>query len=151
MSWISSKDLFLQLASAVAHCHSHDFAHGQLRAEHVLLGGDGEIRLIGFCNRISGAHASAAAATTQRASDVGMSSGDEENSPSESGESSSCDDRPLDALVAAALRQLLAVSNSLPPAADVWSVAVLLVVMLTGARPFAHRTRAPKARALLEQ
>jgi len=39
---------FQQLASAVAHCHEHGVAHGQLRPEGVLLSEDNALQLVGF-------------------------------------------------------------------------------------------------------
>lgn len=41
-------DWFKQLATAVAQAHEHDLLHGQLRAEHVLLGMDGDVKVLGF-------------------------------------------------------------------------------------------------------
>ena len=38
---------FRELLSAVAHCHSHNLCCGQIRIEHLLLTGDGALKLLG--------------------------------------------------------------------------------------------------------
>ena len=103
--------LFSQLASAVAHCHAHGVAHGQIRAEHVLLDEAGHVQLIGFGR---------ASTSTSEAGNVVL--------------------RPVRALDApewhAGAAERPAVSEEALFAADIWSMAVLLAGMLRGGPPF---------------
>ena len=39
---------FLQLATTVAESHAAGLLHGQLRAEHLMLGADGDVKVLGF-------------------------------------------------------------------------------------------------------
>lgn len=120
--------LFAQLASAVAHCHAHGVAHGQLRAEHVLLDEDGQIQLIGFGRPVAGAGAGAGA-TAADACGAALSAG------------GSAVLRPVRTLDAPEWHTRTGECPALPleelAAADVWSMAVLLAVMLSGGPPFA--------------
>jgi tRNA A-37 threonylcarbamoyl transferase component Bud32 len=44
----TAKNLFLQLASAIAHCHNQGIAHRDVKLENILMNGEGKIRLIDF-------------------------------------------------------------------------------------------------------
>ena len=126
-----------QLASVVAHCHAHGAVHGQLHPEDVLLSADGEaVQVIGFyCD--------------QPASDLGRNTAESSTGGCSAAADAPAADAPAGASTedAGESRMRLrpyhptdapelegrswAVASELR-AADVWSLGVLLMFLLTG-------------------
>ena len=104
---------FTQAASAIAHCHLHGLIHGQLRPEHVMIGANDQAVLLGF--------RSPPPSTGNQPPTVCM--------------------KPVQLLDAPEVRGLHGVTGEVEISqlakADVWSLGVLLLAMLTGTRPFA--------------
>ena len=138
--------LFEQMVGAAAHCHSHGVAHGQLRAEHVLLGSEEQIQLLGFNQPSAKRHGvivSSSAGGDRRSSGEMCGGGWSSSSggsccasPTTTPSVALRPVRPLDAPEWQLLRGRAMVEGSQLPPADVWTMSVLLLVMLTGWPPF---------------
>jgi serine/threonine protein kinase len=124
VSWVE------QVAAAVAHCHSHGIAHGQLRLESVLLH-EGAPKIIGFER------------AEWREMKYGSSKCVESQSDSVGGEDSEGKESPATLLAlrppkrfdAPELKDLTHASLDTLKAADVWGLGVLLTSLLAGAPP----------------
>ena len=130
--------LFNEMVSAAAHSHACGVAHGQLRPEHVLLNQGNAIQMLGFSNACGGG--GGVASTTTHAS--GIPTGG--NSATGTGTGAQAEPivvlrpvRPMDAPEWHADGGLSSCLGSQLPAADVWSMCILLLVMLSGGQPFA--------------
>ena len=120
--------LFLQLADAVAHAHSHLLVHRDLKPGNVLVTGDGQVKLLdfGIAKALQAEEDAAGTELTQ----LGL--------------------RPFTPLYASPEQVR---GEPLSTATDVYSLGVLLYLMLTGERPYGRGATGvtDAARAVLEE
>lgn len=124
LPWDTALPFFAQIVRAAAYCHACGVAHGQLRPEHVLLHKAGEVKLLGFVNScLAGAGATVSLRPV----------------------------RPLDAPEWHTDGGKASCAGTQLPAADVWSVCMMLIVMLHGSPPVACAdvTRCPRYAAFV--
>ena len=119
-------DWFRQIVSAVAHCHAHGAAHGQLRPENVLIR-DGKPELIGFyCCADGGADGGAAPEGGEAAA---------AHAPAAHAPSAPDPSVALRAYLPLDAPELMGRATACVSelrAGDVWALGVLLIQMLTG-------------------
>ena len=120
---VESLALFQQMVRAVATCHDSGIANGQVRPEHVLLDGNNDVQLLGFVHRCG--------AVNSLTRSAGASA-----DPTAEESVSLRVVRPLDAPEWHAHGGASASSGAALAPADVWSVALLYLVMVCGGPPF---------------
>ena len=122
-----------QLASVVAHCHAHGAVHGQLHPEDVLLSADGEaVQVIGFyCDKPAAEPGRSNAESSTGGCSAAADAPAADASTEDAGESR-MRLRPYHPSDAPELEgRSFALASELR-AADVWSLGVLLMFLLTG-------------------
>jgi serine/threonine protein kinase len=116
----------LQMADAVAHAHSRGVVHRDLKSTNVMIGTNGDVKILDFGLAIREPAANAESETTRS------------ESPSGAG------------TVPYMAPEILC-GRRATPQSDIWALGVLLFEMLAGVRPFCGATRYELAAAILDR